>query len=160
MALISGRDREHADDYFVSALLRDVGMLVLGPLLDEHGVKLRRSEIAADIIARERAACGFDHCWQESRSPRWELPEQIAGVIATHHRIPADSDADQMHLLASVRLAERLVFRRCIGMVEDHPFLTDIDAILLEAAGIDGEGLKALIERMSDCEDMARQILG
>lgn len=160
VALVSGVTGEGADDYFVAALLRDVGMLVLGPLLEEHGQILRKTEIQADIIARERAACGFDHCWAGERvADKWSLPPGVAMVVSSHHRIPADAEPAHMKLLAGVRLAERLVFRKCIGMVEDHPFVTDIDAVLLEAAGIDGAGLKRLIERMADCEDMATRIL-
>jgi len=148
----AGCSRELADEFLVAGLLRDVGVLVIGPFLDREGVRLRaHGSDDDDIITAERAAIGFDHCWAGERvADKWQLPPRLRTVIARHHRIPADASEEALRLLAGVRLAERLAFRAQVGLEADHPFDCEIDATLLGASGIDGATLKELIAKVPD----------
>ncbi len=139
------------EEWFVAALLRDVGMLVLGPFMTKAGVALRGDPANpdADIIRRERQVLGYDHCWVgEQVAERWKLPDQLRLCIARHHRIPTDVSAATMRQLAAVRLAERIGYAAGIGLLKDHPFDAHIDGMLIHAAGLDPESFSRLMKRV------------
>jgi HD-like signal output (HDOD) protein len=144
----AGGDADQMERAFVGGLLRDVGMLVLGPFLAAVGT---HPPVAGtqDIVARERSAIDFDHAWVGERiAEKWALPEDIRQVIAWHHRIPKDSSAQLLRFLAWVRLAERLTFVSGVGLSPEHPFDTRVDQVLLEAAGLDAEALKRVLAQL------------
>jgi HD-like signal output (HDOD) protein len=150
---IAQRNRTHRDEieeYFVAAFLKDVGILVLGPLAARSGLRLRKAEPGdEDLQRRERRILGFDHCWAGLKvAERWNLPEQIREAIAHHHRMPADLPPDRVRRLASVRLAERIAANAGIGLAPDHPFDTGIDAVLLAGSGLDQAGFQDLIAQV------------
>ncbi len=149
----NGSSRDDAEEYFVAGLLRDIGMLVLGPFLQQLQTPLRRQPAGADqehdILRRERATLGWDHCWAGERvAERWTLPESLKLVIGHHHRIPPDASAKVLRQLASVRLAERLTYAAGIGLVKDHPFDHQIDPVLIQAAGLTAPKFQELIKDM------------
>lgn len=136
---------EIADEHFVAGLLRDVGFLVLGPLLERERLSLGLADRGADLISRERSLIGFDHCWVGERiAEKWNLPERLRFVIGRHHRIPSDAATVDLRLLAAVRLAERLAWNSQLGLNADHPFDGAIDPVLIAAAGLDGEGFRTV----------------
>lgn len=144
----NGAGKDEAEEYFVAGLLRDVGMLVLGPFLKRRSVLLRKSEngVVVDILSLERQALGFDHCWVGDRvSEKWRLPAALRMAIVKHHRIPATADAGMLRQLAAVRLAERLVYAAGTGLLPDHPFDHHIDGVLIKATGLDAPGFQALM---------------
>ncbi|MFM2090203.1 MAG: hypothetical protein RLZZ127_692 [Planctomycetota bacterium] len=150
---IAQRNRTHRDqveEYFVAAFLKDIGILVLGPLAARSGVRLRRPEKAdEDLQRRERKLLGFDHCWAGLKvAERWNLPEQIREAIAHHHRMPADLPPERVRRLASVRLAERITANAGIGLAPDHPFETAIDPVLLVGSGLDQTAFQDLIAQV------------
>ena len=146
----NGSSRDDAEEYFVGGLLRDVGMLVLGPFLAQLQSPLRRTtEGETDILRRERAVLGFDHCWAGERvAERWTLPEGLCTVISHHHRIPPDASVQVLRLLARVRLAERLIYAAGIGLLKDHPFDHQIDPLLIQASGLTAPKFQELIKDM------------
>lgn len=147
----SGSSRELADECLVAGLMRDVGMLVIGPFLEREGVRLTRSPTHGDILDREQEAIGFDHCWAGDHiAQKWSLPDNLRLVVSKHHRIPSDATESELRMLACVRLAERLAYRAGVGLTAEHPFETTVDAQLLGACGLDGEALKELIARVPD----------
>lgn len=150
IGLRNGAGRDDAEEYFVAGLLRDVGMLVLGPFLKRRGVQLRRNENGVeDILHLERQALGFDHGWVGDRvSDKWRLPAGLRLAIARHHRIPSDCDSKVMRQLAAVRLAERLVYAAGLGVLPDHPFDHHVDGLLIKAAGLDVTTFQALMTDM------------
>ena len=130
--------KDEAEEYFLAGLMRDVGMLVLGPVLSRSGITLRKLEgCKDDILTRERQAIGFDHCWAGERiAEKWRLPETLSVIVGKHHRIPSTLSDTQMKQLATVRLAERLGYMVNAGVVVDHPFDAKIDGVLLKAVGL------------------------
>jgi HD-like signal output (HDOD) protein len=142
-----GVSKDDSEEYFLAGLMRDVGMLVLGPILTKHRVILRkRPDSKDDILTRERRAIGFDHCWAGERvSEKWKLPSTLGIVIGKHHRIPNSLSDQQMRMLATIRLAERLGYSACAGVVADHPFETNIDGVLLQAVGLSASLFQVLM---------------
>lgn len=147
IALEAGLEPEEADEYFLAGLLRDIGMLVLGPFLDRFTIRLRRDAGGeADLLKRERAAIGHDHCKVGGMiADRWKLPRRITDVIVNHHRIPKDLPQAELRLLAAVRLAERLANKAGVGLTKEHALETLVDPVLLQSTGLDGDGLRAVI---------------
>jgi HD-like signal output (HDOD) protein len=143
-------DNLRAEEYFVAGLMRDIGMLVLGPLLAQRQITLVRPEEGeADILRLERGAFGYDHCRVGDRvGEKWHLPDRLRLCISCHHRIPTSASPDDLHQLAAVRLAERLTYASGIGLGKAHPFDAHIDGVLVSAAGLDGSGFEKLVQQV------------
>jgi len=97
-------DYEHRDRLMVTALLHDIGKLVL-----EHAYPGYPDEIHGDArtpeerVHRERRELGFDHALVGGvLARRWGLPPAVASAIERHHSDDADGEA------AFVRLADML----------------------------------------------------
>lgn len=148
----NGSRPEEAEEYFAAGLLRDIGMLVLGPFMTQRKVSLRAvDEGESDILRRERQAIGHDHCWVGDRvAEKWSLPPVIRLCIAHHHRIPPTATPAQLRLLASVRLAERLGYSLGIGVVKDHPFESRPDPLLIQASGLDHQRFQELVKQVPE----------
>jgi HD-like signal output (HDOD) protein len=150
----NGATRDDAEEYFVAGLLRDIGMLVLGPFLAQKKILLRKivaPKEDSEILRREREALGFDHCWAgEKVAEKWTLPEGLRLVIGHHHRIPPDASMQVLRRLAGVRLAERLTYNLGVGVLKDHPFNHQIDALLIQAAGLNSAKFQELLKDMPD----------
>jgi HD-like signal output (HDOD) protein len=140
------------EEYFLAGLMKDIGMLVLGPFMKRAGASLRRvntGNAETDLLRRERTALGFDHCWVGDKlGEKWNLPKRLRMCVAKHHRIPTDATPPDLRHLAGIRLAERLSYTSNIGVVADHPFETQVDGILLRAAGLDSKGFQTLMRKV------------
>jgi HD-like signal output (HDOD) protein len=150
IAKLSGVGKDDAEEFFLAGLMRDVGMLVLGPLLARNGVVLRKIEGGnEDILSRERQLIGFDHSWVGERvAEKWRLPANLALAIGKHHRIPGTLAEAQLKQLAIVRLAERLAYSAGAGVLPDHPFDARIDPQLLKLAGLTAASFQTLIAQV------------
>lgn len=149
IANAAGRPAEEAEEAFVAGLMRDIGMLVLGPFLARAGHVLRRSEPQVDLVQRERTLIGYDHCWLGERlGEKWRLPGSIRLVLSRHHRITPGLPEDQVRVLATIRLAERLAYASRIGVLPDHPFDARIDPLLIQSAGLDAGGFQGLMQHL------------
>jgi HD-like signal output (HDOD) protein len=142
-----GINKDEAEEYFLAGLMRDVGMLVIGPVMSRYNVLLRKIEGKnEDILTRERTTIGFDHGWAGERvAEKWRLPETLTMVISKHHRIPTQLNDAQMKQLATVRLAERLTYKVNAGVIADHPFDVKIDGVLLKTVGLSAEQFQQLM---------------
>jgi HD-like signal output (HDOD) protein len=159
VALEAKAGQQCEEEWFVAALLRDVGMLVLGPFLAKSGIRLvAEADAEIEIMRKERQVLGWDHCWVGERvAERWALPEQLRLCIARHHRIPTDVNANTMRQLAAVRLAERIGYAAGIGLRKDHPFNIHIDGMLIHAAGLDPVAFGRLMKRVQVAADPPAQ---
>lgn len=147
-----------AEEYFVSGLMRDIGMLVMVRFLSQKGVSLRtlrgqgagkKLDKDGDILHQERAATGFDHCYVgDLLAEKWSLPPRLRLCIAKHHRVPTSASSVDMRQLAGIRLAERLAYTSGIGVISDHPFDAHIDGVLVQAAGLDATGFQSLVKKV------------
>ena len=149
ITVASGRHVDEGEDAFIAGLMRDIGMIVLGPFIAARGQPLRRQDPPIDVLHRERELIGFDHCWVGERlGEKWRLPDGIRLVLARHHRIPPGLAPEQVRLLAAVRLAERLAYASRIGVLPDHPFDARIDPLLIQGAGLDAGQFQTLMQQL------------
>ena len=149
ISVAAGRPPDESEDAFIAGLIRDIGMLVLGPFLAQAGHSLRRQDGDSDIIQRERELIGYDHCWVGERvGEKWRLPHTIRLALARHHRVPPGLTPDQACLLAAVRLAERLAYTSRIGVLPDHPFDSRIDPMLIQDAGLNAAHFQGLMQQL------------
>jgi putative nucleotidyltransferase with HDIG domain len=92
------------DELAVSALLHDVGKLVLAAAYPDEVDAFRADLAAPDArVKAEREALGVDHAMVGGvLVRRWGLPDRLAATVERHHAPGADGEA------AIVRLADML----------------------------------------------------
>jgi putative nucleotidyltransferase with HDIG domain len=123
------------DELAVTALLHDVGRLVLADLYGHEYGPDGRGEPPDDRVRRERRELGIDHAVVGAvLIRRWGLPASISAAVERHHSADADSAA------AAVRLADLLV-HHCDG----DPVPPDTMRAAAEALRIDDGRLRELI---------------
>lgn len=143
---VVGDDLETA---FLSGLMRDVGLLVLGPELRRRGLDCHRLGDEVSVTEHERFCLGIDHVEVGVRlADRWRLPASIRACIAGHHADPSTWPVAHTRLVAGVRLAERLSFASRIGLGPRHAFDARIDPILLKLCGLDVVRLQSLTRKL------------
>ena len=151
-------DANRCDEAFIAGLLRDVGMLVLGPMMKVKGLTLDSSGAKGiDIIDRERSLIGFDHGWVGERvCSKWKLTASLTTAIGKHHRVPSTMSDDDRHLLAILRIAERIAYNARAGVGANHCFDTAIDAPLLRAAGMKQDVFRTLVAEVAKIIETAK----
>jgi len=123
------------DELAISALLHDVGKLVLAQLYGEGYSADPATETPEERIRRERRELGIDHALVGAvLVRRWGLKPQVAAAIERHHAADADGHA------AVISLA---------------------DAIVHQSSGhrVPLEGMMATAERLDISEDSVRALL-
>ena len=157
IATRNGASEDEQESYFVAGLLRDVGFLVLGPLMSARNLQLRAAkEGETDLLRRERAMIGHDHCWVNERvAEKWSLPQGLRVCLMHHHRIPPSATPSELKQLAALRLSERLVYAAGVGVLKDHPFETRLDAVLIQASGLDAHRFEDLMKEVPKLVQMA-----
>ena len=92
------------DELMVSALLHDIGKLVLGAADGDYGARADASGTPERRVEGERRELGLDHAVIGGVvARRWRLPNRIASAIELHHAADARGEA------GVVRLADMLV---------------------------------------------------
>jgi len=102
--LATAADYEHRDRLMVTALLHDIGKLVLLHAYPGYPTKVHEgARTPEERIHRERRELGVDHALVGGvLARRWGLPKSVASVIERHHAEDAIGEA------AFVRLADML----------------------------------------------------
>lgn len=122
---------EHRDRLLVSALLHDIGKLVLMYAYPGYPTQvLGNARTPEERIHRERRELGVDHALVGGvLARRWGLPKTIASVIERHHAEDAQGEAAFVRLAdmlahysqgAPVSPAELLASARSVGLESDE----------------------------------------
>lgn len=149
VAVETGVIGDEQETAFLSGLMRDIGLLVLGPELRRRNLDCHRLAEGVSVAEHERFCLGIDHVEVGMRlADRWRLPASIRACIAGHHSDPALWPAPHVRLVASVRLAERLSFASRIGLGPRHAFDARIDPLLLKLCGLDVARLQSLTRKL------------
>ncbi|MDG1499720.1 MAG: HDOD domain-containing protein [Planctomycetota bacterium] len=83
---------------FTAGLLRDIGKLAMGLVVDPAKIGTLLSESIEDITSRERAEWGFDHAQVGAALGRvWGLPDELLNGIRFHHTPPSDDMAEDLY---------------------------------------------------------------
>src|ERR1700727_2494365 len=111
---------EPRDRLIVTALLHDIGKLVLIPAYPGYPSQVHGDAVTPeDRLQRERRELGVDHALVGGvLARRWGLPKSIASVIERHHAEDATGEA------ALVRLADMLAHYVLGGSITPSELLT------------------------------------
>ena len=83
---------------FTAGLLRDIGKLAMGLVVDPKELESLLVECNEDITSREREEWGFDHAQVGAALGRaWGLPDELLNGIRYHHNPPTDDLADDLY---------------------------------------------------------------
>ena len=118
---------EAPEELAVTALLHDVGRLVLADLYGDEWGPDARGEGPDERLRRERRELGIDHALVGAvLIRRWSLPAPIAAAVERHHSAAAEGPA------AALRLADLLV-HHCDGdPVPPESMRAAADALLID----------------------------
>jgi HD-like signal output (HDOD) protein len=103
-------DEPASDLYFLCALLRDVGKIVLDLEFGTSYLGRVKEELARGVsfVEAEKLAVGFDHAELGANlAIRWRLPDRVANAIRFHHEPPA-AGADHDRLFDIVHASDTL----------------------------------------------------
>jgi len=139
------------DRAYTAGLLHNVGRLGLFVAHPRAYAELLGGPVEGDILERERAIFGIDHCEAGAwLAHSWGLPEDLEVVIAGHH-LPVNTAAFELADLVrvAVLLTDALGFD---VLPPQHPFtLTEIRSMLPEAAQYRFDpDPEALVARLTD----------
>jgi diguanylate cyclase (GGDEF)-like protein/putative nucleotidyltransferase with HDIG domain len=165
--------RVPAETIHLAGLLHDVGKLVLPAVFGEEACDalVRSCETEADRVLAEREAFGIDHAQCGALlAERWNLPAEVASIIAWHHGGPTGVGSPNPEI-ACVQLADD-VAGMLMGEEADHALLevalarlgltADVldvlaDEIAMPDRGTGASGLArrvAELERLSQTDDL------
>jgi putative nucleotidyltransferase with HDIG domain len=127
---------EQRDELLCSALLHDIGKLVLAHAYPGYPSQIHAgARTPEDRIHRERLELGVDHALVGGvLARRWGLPSRLASTIERHHGDPADGEA------ALVRLADMLAHYSHAQAVNPGELLK-----AAQACGLGSEALRSVM---------------
>ena len=83
---------------FTAGLLRDIGKLAMGLVVDPTELTQLLTDCNQDITGREREEWGFDHAQVGAALGRsWGLPTELLNGIRYHHNPPLDDMAEDLY---------------------------------------------------------------
>lgn len=127
---------------YTAALLRDIGMLVLGEFVGPYYPEIEQLTIKerVDFVQAEWKVLGFNHCMVGERvAEKWNLPPILVSSIKNHHKpsaLPGHTSPDEFQVVTYVHLADMMT--RMIGYGSGNDGLMySLDAPALTRVGID-----------------------
>jgi diguanylate cyclase (GGDEF)-like protein len=133
------------EEAFLTALLSDIGMLVLDQVLgDAYGDVHARTTTHAELAAAEQAALGMTHADASGiLLEQWRLPPVLAVPIAKHHAAATVTDAALRPLAELTAVAQR-----CADVfVDDEPAqaIADVRRAVMDSYNMDAAACDALM---------------
>lgn len=116
---------EHRDRLMITALLHDIGKLVLMHAYPGYPGQVHTgARTPEERVQKERRELGVDHALVGGvLARRWGLPKQVASIIERHHSPDADEEA------AFVRLADMLAHYSAGAAVNPNELLKTARAV-------------------------------
>jgi putative nucleotidyltransferase with HDIG domain len=138
--LVPGEDVDEDDGAFATALLHDIGRLVLDQFYPEaYDEAARVAETAGiPLVEGEWRALEMNHAEIGAHlAGRWQLPDPIARGIRFHHA-PEDLPPSMRRLAGLIRLAEQLCSANGLGdpLERERPVVVD-EALAAMGVGAD-----------------------
>jgi len=151
---------------YTAALLRDIGMLVLGEYVGTHYPEIERLTIKdkIDFVQAEWQVLGFNHCMVGERiAEKWNLPPVLLHAIKYHHtpsRAPSQLTPDESKVVTIVHLAD--IMTRMVGYGSGNDGLMyTLDTKALEKIGITPSNayMEQLISELVDLGPVIRDLV-
>ncbi len=138
---------ERPDQAMVAGLTHDIGKLVIDELLRQDKIWLaewiRLREQGVPFLELERLVTGLDHAQLGGRiAEHWNLPEVLYETIAYHHE-PTRANVEP-RLAHWVHVADAAAWMLGVSLGYDGLSYA-VNEESLQAAGLDGSGLEALM---------------
>jgi len=147
--LISGAIKQKSDDIFITALLQDIGIVVLYLCMSDEYLKVfdEKRVSAASVVASEKKIFGYDHQEVGTRIlEKWGLPETIFMPIQYHHQsknIPENFETKARVLWLADRMSSVYHGARCAEKMKD------INRTLGRVYGFSEEDTNRLIDEVA-----------
>lgn len=148
--LISSAINHHSDDIFITALLQDIGIVILYLSMPEDYMRVfdEKRVTALPVAEVEKKMFGYDHQEVGARIlEKWGLPEAIYAPIAFHHNSknsPASFSIKTQVLWLAGRMSSIYHGARCAEQ------LKDIHRTLQRAHGFSEEDVSKIIDVVGD----------
>ncbi|MBN2232915.1 MAG: response regulator [Deltaproteobacteria bacterium] len=107
LATAAGLSAQEVDNCFISGLLHDIGKLILGPFVEQHGDQINPLlESGHTLSQAEEAVLGFSHGHIGGiLLTNWKLPKNMVEVVTYHHEPAAsETSAQEAHVVAAANL--------------------------------------------------------
>jgi putative nucleotidyltransferase with HDIG domain len=127
---------------YTAALLRDIGMLVLGEYVGANYAEIEKLTLKdrIDFVQAEGQVLGSNHCMVGARvAEQWNLPPVLINAIKHHHKptkLPAHTPPDEFKLVTIVHVADMMTRMVGYGSGSDG-LMYNMDAQALTQIGID-----------------------
>ncbi len=159
-ALARQLGRKDAEEIMISALLHDLGKVVLAHIFPEHYAMAlaRAAEQRQHISEAERFVFGADHTLAGAWIARaWHLPARIEEVMIFHHA-PAGAKAAPVDA-ALAQMADALA--RAMGYGDSgDPVVPDVDAAALDSLGLSDPQIAAALREADGEFRQGADVLG
>ncbi len=129
------------DLVYTAALLRDIGMLVLGEFVGANYGEIEQLTLKEriDFVQAEGQVIGFNHCIVGHRvAEAWNLPLSLTNSIKYHHnpsKMPQHTTPDEFKLVTLVHLADLMTRMVGYGSGSDG-LMYNLDNAALNQVGI------------------------
>jgi diguanylate cyclase (GGDEF)-like protein len=148
--LISNATKQRSDDIFITALLQDIGIIILYLCMPEEYLKVldEKRVSAISVVEAERNRFDYDHQAVGTQMlEKWGLPESIYLPIRYHHNtknIPENCETKARILWLADRMSSAYHGSRCADKIND------INQALGEVYGFSEEEINGIIDAVAD----------
>jgi len=148
--LVSAAINQRTDDIFITALLQDIGIVILYMCMPEEYLKVfdEKRVTALPVVKVEKKTFGYDHAEMGARIlEKWGLPEAIYTPIAFHHNTknsPVSFSTKVQVLWLSDRMSSIYHGSRCAEQ------LKDIHRTLQRSYGFNEEDISKIIDAVAE----------
>jgi putative nucleotidyltransferase with HDIG domain len=151
---------------YTAALLRDIGMLVLGEHVGPyyHEIEKLTLKEKIDFVQAEGHVLGFNHCIVGARvAEKWNLPLVLVNTIKHHHapsRLPGHSTPAEMQIVTLVHLADMMTRMVGYGSGSDG-LMYSMDVKALQKIGIEANHayVESLIAELVELGPIIRDLV-
>lgn len=156
------RNEPSPDVFFLCALLRDVGKIVLDQHFGPAYMTRVKQELTRGIsfVEAEKIAVGFDHAEVGAAlAQRWKLPERVADAVRHHHEPPGPETGKNDALFDVVHAADILCLWAGLAVGGDGLCYRLADHVRV-SLGLDRDTAESRIAAMCERLRQAEEELG
>lgn len=146
------------DEFFTTALLHDIGKMILGSFVKENLDAIEDiTSQGLPLVVAEQMVLGTDHAEIGAKIlTNWSFPPEVANAVRWHH--DPDSPEEPNSLVDIVYLSNVLCQATGIG-VNDEAQQDELSPSALERLGVEFEQLEPISEKVAQWIDELSEVL-